>query len=344
MSTAQHIMKMLQTEMSSVVGLSIVRLVLAAILGGIIGFEREVKHRPAGLRTNMFICFGAALFTILSDQLAAEHTGDHTRIAAQIIPGIGFIGAGSILHARGRFVTGLTTAATLFVVASIGMAVGGGLYLTATFATGVIVIALFLLGQAEQVLNLKLLISTYEVTGGNADEMTAEVNRKSFGRITTRAAAVPSAPNISAKRMRSRQEPVAPRPRAASAETNLFSCAGVATASRLTPCISSRSLRSWAGSPTISALLPATLNSRVNRSRSQAPNVSKPRTPPMSIDMLRTFGASRKTVDNGEIERATARVMINARKKRFRSEYDLLESISSSRRSAFDRQRRPAIV
>ncbi len=177
MSTAQHIMKMLQTEMSSVVGLSIVRLVLAAILGGIIGFEREVKHRPAGLRTNMFICFGAALFTILSDQLAAEHTGDHTRIAAQIIPGIGFIGAGSILHARGRSVTGLTTAATLFVVASIGMAVGGGLYLTATFATGVIVIALFLLGQAEQVLNLKLLINTYEVTGGNADEITAEVNR-----------------------------------------------------------------------------------------------------------------------------------------------------------------------
>ena len=177
MSTAQHIMKMLQTEMSSVVGLSIVRLVLAAILGGIIGLEREVKHRPAGLRTNMFMCFGAALFTILSDQLAAEHSGDHTRIAAQIIPGIGFIGAGSILHARGRFVTGLTTAATLFVVASIGMAVGGGLYLTATFATGVIVIALFLLGQAEQVLNLKLLINTYEVTGGNADEITAEVNR-----------------------------------------------------------------------------------------------------------------------------------------------------------------------
>jgi putative Mg2+ transporter-C (MgtC) family protein len=177
MSTAQPIMEMLQTEMSSVVGLSIARLVLAAILGGFIGLEREVKHRSAGLRTNMFICFGAALFTILSDQLAAEHTGDHTRIAAQIIPGIGFIGAGSILHAQGRFITGLTTAATLFVVASIGMAVGGGLYLTAVFATGVIVICLFLLGKTEQILNLKLLLNTYEVAGRNADEITAEVNR-----------------------------------------------------------------------------------------------------------------------------------------------------------------------
>src|ERR1700757_3883390 len=98
MSTAQHVIEMLQAEMNSVVGLSISRLVIAAVLGGIIGLERELHHKPAGLRTNMFICFGAAMFTILSDQLAMEHPGDHTRIAAQIIPGIGFIGAGSILH------------------------------------------------------------------------------------------------------------------------------------------------------------------------------------------------------------------------------------------------------
>lgn len=177
MSTAQHIMETLQMEMSSVAGLSIVRLVLAAILGGVIGFERQLKHRSAGLRTNMFICFGAAMFTILSDQLAAEHTGDHTRVAAQIIPGIGFIGAGTIFRARGELVTGLTTAATLFVVASIGMAVGGGLYLTATFATGVIVICLFLLGKTETRLNLKRLVNSYEVIGKNADSITAEVNR-----------------------------------------------------------------------------------------------------------------------------------------------------------------------
>src|SRR5208282_907999 len=112
----------------------------AAILGGLIGLEREIRHRPEGLRTNMFICFGAAMFTILSDALAVEHLGDHTRIAAQIIPGIGFIGAGSILHTRG-LTSGLTTAATLFVVAGVGMAAGGGLYLTAIFATGVILIA-----------------------------------------------------------------------------------------------------------------------------------------------------------------------------------------------------------
>jgi putative Mg2+ transporter-C (MgtC) family protein len=153
-----------------------IRLVLAAILGGIIGLERELKHRPAGLRTNMFICFGAALFTILSDVLAVEHLGDHTRISAQIIPGIGFIGAGSILHTRG-LTTGLTTASTLFVVASVGMATGGGLYMTALFATGVILIALFSLGHLELTFNLKTLLTSYEVTGAGVDEITQEVNR-----------------------------------------------------------------------------------------------------------------------------------------------------------------------
>jgi len=172
----RHIIDLLHGEMASgIVVNSLVRLILAAIFGGVIGLQRELKHKPAGLRTNMFICFGAALFTVLSRALA-ETPSDSTRIAAQIIPGIGFIGAGSILHMRG-LTTGLTTAATLFVVASIGMAVGGGLYLTATFATGVIVICLFLLGKTEQILNLKLLMNTYEVTGKNADEITAEVNR-----------------------------------------------------------------------------------------------------------------------------------------------------------------------
>src|SRR5204863_7497111 len=112
-------MNSFRTEMGVVLSTTILRLTVAAILGGIIGLERELKHKPAGLRTNMFICFGSALFTVLSDVLAGQHTGDHTRIAAQIIPGIGFIGAGSILHSRG-LVTGLTTAATLFVVASVG--------------------------------------------------------------------------------------------------------------------------------------------------------------------------------------------------------------------------------
>ena len=173
----QHILDLLHREMASeFVTSSLTRLVLAAILGGIIGLERELRHRPAGLRTNMFICFGAALFTILSDLLAVEHLGDHTRIAAQIIPGIGFIGAGSILHTRG-LTTGLTTASTLFVVASVGMATGGGLYLTAIFATGVVLIALFSLGHLELTFNLKKLLISYEVTGASVEEITQEVNR-----------------------------------------------------------------------------------------------------------------------------------------------------------------------
>jgi putative Mg2+ transporter-C (MgtC) family protein len=171
-----HIFDLFRHEMG-IVSSSMARLILAMILGGLIGLEREFKHRPAGLRTNIFICLGAAMFTLLSDALAAEHLGDHTRIAAQIIPGIGFIGAGSILHQRGDLITGLTSAATMFVVASVGMAVGGGLYLTATFATALILLCLFLLGRAEETFSLKLSVYTYEVTGQNADGMRLEVNR-----------------------------------------------------------------------------------------------------------------------------------------------------------------------
>ncbi len=173
----RQITELLHGEMASgIVTTSLARLVLAAVLGGIIGLERELKHRPAGLRTNMFICFGAALFTVLSDVLAVEHLGDHTRISAQIIPGIGFIGAGSILHTRG-LTTGLTTAATLFVVASVGMATGGGLYMTAIFATCLVLVALFSLGHLERTFNLKTLLNCYEVTGGSVEEITQEVNR-----------------------------------------------------------------------------------------------------------------------------------------------------------------------
>src|SRR6478609_12222648 len=151
------------------------RLLLAAVLGGLIGLEREWKHRPAGLRTNMFICFGAAMFTLLSEGLAGVPS-DAARIAAQIIPGIGFIGAGSIIHNRG-LTTGLTSAATIFVVASIGMAAGGGLYLTAVFGTALVLVALFLLGHIEETFNLKLLTSSYEVTGPNVEAVSNEINR-----------------------------------------------------------------------------------------------------------------------------------------------------------------------
>jgi len=171
-----NIFDLLHGEMASgFVATSLTRLVLAAILGGAIGLERELRHRPAGLRTNMFICFGAAMFTILSSGLAGVPS-DAARIAAQIIPGIGFIGAGSILHNRG-LTTGLTTAATLFVVASVGMAAGGGLYVTAIFATLVVLLALFALGHAEHTLNLKILLMSYEVTGASVEQISQEVNR-----------------------------------------------------------------------------------------------------------------------------------------------------------------------
>jgi len=162
-------------EMSVFLVQTVLRLVLAAFLGGLIGLERETKRKPAGLRTNMFICFGAAMFTILSDRLAGDHMGDHTRIAAQIIPGIGFIGAGSILHSRGN-VTGLTTAATLFVVASIGMAAGGGLFLAAIFGTIVLLVALVFLGILEERYHLKPHLNAFVVIGDSIQSMIDQVS------------------------------------------------------------------------------------------------------------------------------------------------------------------------
>jgi putative Mg2+ transporter-C (MgtC) family protein len=164
-----------QTEMAYFTAQAMLRLVVAAILGGAIGLEREVHRKPAGFRTNMFICFGSAMFTIMSWKLASEYPGDHTRIAAQIIPGIGFIGAGSILHSRAG-VSGLTTAATIFVVASIGMACGGGLYATAIFATLLLLLALTVLGVFETRFNLKEVTRLYEIQGKSAEDIVAAVN------------------------------------------------------------------------------------------------------------------------------------------------------------------------
>ncbi len=175
MNPFHPIIDLLRNELGVLLSSTLARLLLAVMLGGIIGLERQLRHKPAGLRTNMFICFGAAMFTVLSHQLAGTES-DSARIAAQIIPGIGFIGAGSILHARAS-VTGLTTAATIFVVASVGMAAGGGLYLTAVFATVIILVALELLGRMEAAFSLKSVITTYEVTGRNVDGMLREVNR-----------------------------------------------------------------------------------------------------------------------------------------------------------------------
>src|SRR5436309_615030 len=124
------------------------KLLIAAILGGIIGIEREIRDKPAGLRTNILICVGSTLFMSISTKVAHVLGGDPTRIAAQIISGIGFLGAGAVLHSYG-FVMGLTTAATIWVVAGVGMALGSGMYLVAVFATGMSLVTLYFLSFIE---------------------------------------------------------------------------------------------------------------------------------------------------------------------------------------------------
>lgn len=126
-------------------------LLLASVLGGAIGWEREQSHKPAGLRTNILICVAATLLTDLSVRVAAEATGpgDPGRIAAQIVTGVGFLGAGTIMQARGSIV-GLTTAATMWVVAAIGMAVGFGAILEAVGTTFLVLVALIPLRTLEE--------------------------------------------------------------------------------------------------------------------------------------------------------------------------------------------------
>ena len=129
----------------------LLQLGLAVLLGGAIGLERELAGKPAGLRTNILICVGAMLFTLMSVRLAFQGpaNGDPTRIAAQIATGVGFIGAGTILHARGA-VTGLTSAATIWVVAAIGIAVGAGAYVDALETTALVMVVLYGLGFVER--------------------------------------------------------------------------------------------------------------------------------------------------------------------------------------------------
>jgi putative Mg2+ transporter-C (MgtC) family protein len=139
------------------------RLLLSAALGGAIGLEREYHHKSAGLRTSMLICLGACFFMIVSWSAATHPEDDHTRIAAQIVAGIGFLGAGVILRERGS-VVGLTTAATVWATASVGTAVGIGMYVTSIFATGLILFALIVLGWFEQRIGIKLRLTTFRLT------------------------------------------------------------------------------------------------------------------------------------------------------------------------------------
>src|SRR6266571_6364473 len=125
----------------------LLQLGLATLLGGAIGLERELGGKPAGLRTNILICIGSALYTQLSLSMVHGAT-DATRVAGQIVTGVGFIGAGTILHARGA-VVGLTSAATIWVVAAIGVALGSGYYAEALATTLVVLVVLQGLGRVE---------------------------------------------------------------------------------------------------------------------------------------------------------------------------------------------------
>lgn len=124
------------------------RLILAAALGAVLGFERELRQKSAGLRTNILIGVGSALFTLMSIELAGGPDADPSRIAAQIVTGIGFLGAGAIMR-TGSGVQGLTTAATVWVNAAVGVAAGGGKFHLAILATGVTLAALLVLVPVE---------------------------------------------------------------------------------------------------------------------------------------------------------------------------------------------------
>jgi putative Mg2+ transporter-C (MgtC) family protein len=124
------------------------RLITAALLGAALGFEREIRQKDAGLRTNILISVGAALFTLMSIEISGP-SGDPGRIAAQIVTGIGFLGAGAIMRTDSG-IQGLTTAATVWVNAAVGVAAGGGKYHLAFIATGITLVALLVLQPIER--------------------------------------------------------------------------------------------------------------------------------------------------------------------------------------------------
>jgi putative Mg2+ transporter-C (MgtC) family protein len=150
------------------------RMLMACAMGGVIGLEREWRHKASGLRTNMLICMGAALFTMLSGVLAGENSQNKGQVASNIVQGIGFLGAGLILHTRSR-VLGLTSAATVWVVAAIGMACGAGLYLEALIGTAIVFVALQFIGLLEARLGWKRFPMVYEVRGTDESRMFEEI-------------------------------------------------------------------------------------------------------------------------------------------------------------------------
>jgi putative Mg2+ transporter-C (MgtC) family protein len=148
------------------------RLTVGLVLGAIIGFERELHRQPAGFRTHSLVALGAALFTVVSAYGFTGPLVDPTRIAAQIVSGIGFIGAGTILQYRGH-IRGLTTAASLWSVAAIGTAAGAGLFVLAATGTVLILVILSLLDRIEGFARRRLDLppDQYDVASPNTDEV-----------------------------------------------------------------------------------------------------------------------------------------------------------------------------
>jgi putative Mg2+ transporter-C (MgtC) family protein len=157
-----------------VVNGAIGRLLMACLLGGVVGLQREIKHKAAGVRTNLLICMGSAFFTLLSAVLAGDANPDKGRVASNIVQGIGFLGAGLILHNRSR-VSGLTSAASVFVVASIGMACGAGLYAAAAVGAFIVIAALEVVGFLERHANVKAYPLVYEARGSDQTRMMESI-------------------------------------------------------------------------------------------------------------------------------------------------------------------------
>ena len=161
----------------------VLRVILPVICGGIIGIEREGKSRPAGLRTHMLVCLGSSIIMILSEYMFLMYyeryniTSDPLRLGAQVISGIGFLGAGTIIH-HGTSIKGLTTAASLWAVATIGLAFGSGFYFLGVIATIVVLIILFAFNVTEKKWNKrKSAYHTFEVN------IKMENNPETLGKV-----------------------------------------------------------------------------------------------------------------------------------------------------------------
>lgn len=135
------------------IGSMTLRLLLAVALGGIIGIERETSHKPAGLRTNILICVSSAMMMIVAELFSGKDGGGQEvmRVAAGVITGVGFLGAGAIIQGRGT-VHGLTTASVIWAVAGLGLAVGAGYYLISIVFTVMVVLILVLLRKIDKIL------------------------------------------------------------------------------------------------------------------------------------------------------------------------------------------------